>query len=401
METKRQWSDSLRYIALTGMIILMIVLFFFARGSLNLILAAGFIAYILSPLVRFEVNVLRFKKGLAVFMAYLILVVLLLLIISLVLPFITDRIQLFLATDWPMVIQSIDNWLSDIILELDVNQPKIGGFELDLSVPLIELRKMINSFDISKINVSSVVPDLSSMLHSVISVSANVVTTIFNALIAVITTVMASIHFCNDGWKLKTWIQNQFTEAYRPEISELIHRLGRVWNNFFVGELKLMFSIGLITFLVCAGLGLRWALVLGIIAGLLEIIPNIGPIIACIPAILSALIFGSQWIPLDNFLMALVVIGAYLLIQQMENILIVPRVMSNALNIHPVIVILGILILSSRLGLFGALFAAPLIGLMKEVLSYIFCKIRKEDPYPELYHLPELNFEIENGKIIQ
>ncbi len=123
-----------------------------------------------------------------------------------------------------MVIQSIDNWLSDIILELDVNQPKIGGFELDLSVPLIELRKMINSFDISKINVSSVVPDLSSMLHSVISVSANVVTTIFNALIAVITTVMASIHFCNDGWKLNTWIPKSIHGGYRPEISELIHR---------------------------------------------------------------------------------------------------------------------------------------------------------------------------------
>jgi predicted PurR-regulated permease PerM len=386
--------------ALTGMFIFMIIMVSFARSSLNLIFAAGFIAYLLSPLVRFEVNMLRFKQSLAVIIAYLILVVLLLLTISLVIPFITSKIQVFLSTDWPMVIQSIDNWLSDLIMELEVKQLKIGSIGIDLTVPLIELRKMINSFDISKINVSSVVPNLSSMLQSVISVSANVLTSILNIFIALITTIMASIHFCNDGWKMKTWIPNQFMEAYRPEISELLRRLGGVWNNYFVGELKLMFSIGLITFLICSGLGLRWALLLGIIAGFCEIVPNIGPIVSCLPAMLSALIFGSQWIPLNNFLMVLVVIGAYLLIQQMENILIVPRVMSDALNIHPVVVILGILILSSRLGLFGALFAAPLIGLMKEVLNYILCKIRKEDPYPELYHLPELNLEIINGKNI-
>jgi predicted PurR-regulated permease PerM len=393
METKRQWSDTLRYMAVTGIIILSIILFSFARSNLNLILIAGLIAYILSPLVRFQVRILRFKKSLAVIFSYLILIILVVLLSSLVIPLITSKFQVFLSTDWPMVIQSIDTWLGDIILELEVKQLKIGSVGIDLTVPLVELRKTINSFDISKINVSSIIPDLSRMLQSVISVSANVLSTAFHVSIAILTTIMASFHFSNDGWKIKDWIANQFVESYRAEVRELINRLGGVWNNYFVGELKLMISIGIITFLVCTGLGLKWALWLGIIAGFCEVVPNIGPIISSFPAILSAMIFGSEWIPLNNFLMVLVVIAAYLLIQQMENILITPRVMSEALNIHPVIITLGILILSSRLGLFGALLAAPIIGIAKEILNFMMCKIRKEDPYPELSHIPELDFE--------
>jgi predicted PurR-regulated permease PerM len=142
---------------------------------------------------------------------------------------------------------------------------------------------------------------------------------------------------------------------------------------------------------------LHWVLVLGITAGLLEVIPNIGPILAVIPAVFSAAIFGSKWIPLSNFSIVLIVVGAYILIQQLENVLIVPRVMGNALEIHPVAVILGILILSSRIGFIGALIAAPVIGLLKVVLGFIISKLRGEDPYPELYLPKEEEAELANG----
>ncbi|OQA28079.1 MAG: hypothetical protein BWY58_00607 [Chloroflexi bacterium ADurb.Bin344] len=86
--------------------------------------------------------------------------------------------------------------------------------------------------------------------------------------------------------------------------------------------------------------------------------------------------------------MVLVVIIAYILIQQIENIIVVPRVMSHALDIHPVLIIIGILILNKKIGLFGALLAAPILGLLKVTLHFVTCKIRNEDPYPELYNPP-------------
>lgn len=196
---------------------------------------------------------------------------------------------------------------------------------------------------------------------------------------------MASMYFCMDGHKLGGYIINLFENKYQPEIRELMHRIRMVWDSYFAGELKLMLYIGLITFAVYSLLGIRWAILLGVIAGFCEVVPNIGPILAALPAFISALIFGSSWIPLNNVVVAILAVVAAVLIQQTENIFLVPHIMGNALELHPVVIIIGILVLSSRMGFLGAVFAAPIIALVKEILYFVLSKVKKIDPYPELY----------------
>jgi len=387
-ENNHQWSSPIRYMALVGLIIFIGAVVYFSQDTLNLIIAVAIIAYILSPVVNFFVRKLHMGRGFAVILSYLILIILIIVLLVLIVPVITGQIQEFLNTDWPTVINSIDSWLEGMIRQLEVQEVRIGNVKVDLSVPLIELRGKLNSIDIEDLNISSIIPDISSAWQSIISVSANLISRILGGLLTIVTSIMISIHLCRDGWKLKDWIVKQFPENFRIETDEFLKRLGNIWNSYFVGELKLMLIIGMVTFGVCTALGLHWALPLGIIAGFLEVIPNIGPIISCIPAIFSAAIFGSYWLPLDNFLMVLVVIIAYILIQQIENIIVVPRVMSHALDIHPVLIIIGILILNKKIGLFGALLAAPILGLLKVTLHFVTCKIRNEDPYPELYNPP-------------
>ncbi len=389
-ENNHQWSSPIRYMALVGLIIFIGAVVYFSQDTLNLIIAVAIIAYILSPVVNFFVRKLHMGRGFAVILSYLILIILIIVLLVLIVPVITGQIQEFLNTDWPTVINSIDSWLEGMIRQLEVQEVRIGNVKVDLSVPLIELRGKLNSIDIEDLNISSIIPDISSAWQSIISVSANLISRILGGLLTIVTSIMISIHLCRDGWKLKDWIVKQFPENFRIETDEFLKRLGNIWNSYFVGELKLMLIIGMVTFGVCTALGLHWALPLGIIAGFLEVIPNIGPIISCIPAIFSAAIFGSYWLPLDNFLMVLVVIIAYILIQQIENIIVVPRVMSHALDIHPVLIIIGILILNKRIGLFGALLAAPILGLLKVTLHFVTCKIRNEDPYPELYNPPSV-----------
>jgi predicted PurR-regulated permease PerM len=374
--------------ALVGLILFAGAVVYLSHETLNLIIAVAIVAYILSPVVNFFVRKLHMGRGFAVVLAYLILIILIIILLVLIVPVITGRIQGFLSTDWPTVINSIDSWLEGMIRQLEVQKIQIGNVGVDLSVPLIELRGKLNSINVEDFNISSIIPDISSAWQSIISVSANLISRILGGLLTIVTSIMISIHLCRDGWKLKDWIVKQFPENYQIETDEFLNRLGNIWNSYFVGELKLMLIIGIVTFGVCTALGLHWALPLGIVAGFLEVIPNIGPIISCIPAIFSAAIFGSYWLPLDNFLMVLVVIIAYILIQQIENIIVVPRVMSHALDIHPVLIIIGILILNKRIGLFGALLAAPILGLLKVTLHFVTCKIRNEDPYPELYNPP-------------
>ncbi len=385
LKSERQWSDPLRYMAMVGIGILLFAGIFIARSRMSLILIALIIAYLLSPLANFFMRIFRMKRSLAVGLAYLLLLILVIVILVLIVPFISEKIRIFLSTDWVTVIQKIDQFLEETIRELEVKKLQIGNIAIDLSVPLTELRKALSSIQATNVDLTMLSPDFSEILQSAVSVSASVIGKIFAVLITIITTLMASLHFCNDGMKMKKWIVEIFSPPYRREINELLTRLIKVWNNYFIGELKLMLIIGVVTTIVCAGLGLRWALLLGLIAGFFEVVPNIGPFISLIPAIVSALIFGSSWLPFNNFVMALVVIAAYILIQQLENILVVPRVMGEALDLHPVVVILGILILSSRLGVVGALLAAPILGLIKVICNFTLNKIRGEDPYPEIY----------------
>ena len=385
MENDRQWSNTLRYMALTALAIFIVLAVYFSRSSINLIMAAAMIAYVLSPLTNFQVEKLRFKRGFAVLISYLLLVVLVVLLFVLVVPQISQSIQNFMNTDWPTTLDSIDEWLAEAIRNLEVNKPNLGGVVIDLTVPLTELRNTISDLEVSTFDVASLTPDFASIWQSIVSVGANLVSTLMGVILASITTVMASIHFCRDGWKLGPFLVSIFPQVYQPEIREWISRLGRVWNNYFVGQIKLMLFIGVGTFLITSFLGMKWAVLLGFIAGFLEIIPNIGPIIAAIPAILSAAIFGSSWIEVDRLLLILIVIAAYTLIQQLENVIVVPRIMGKAMELHPVLIILGVLILSSRMGILGALLASPILGILKVALHFVISKIKKEDPYPELY----------------
>lgn len=377
----RTWSSPLRYIILVFVVILSAVILFQLKDNLSLLVISLSISFILMPVIGFFQKRLRLPRSLAVLISYVLGIALLVILIRLIIPSLIERVSDFLNRDWPAVFNDVDKWLADIIVEAEVNKLQIGGETIDLSVPLVEVRRWFNSLAEMKIDLSQLIDEWATILTSAFSIGRNV----FSTLLSFITAMMVSIHVANDGEKVRSRLVGLFKKQYRPEMDELINRLRDVWTEFFGGELKLMLAIGVITTIFCAAVGLRWAILLGIIAGCLEIIPNIGPIIATIPAILSAAVFGSSYLPLNNWLMIVVTILGYVLIQQIENAILVPRIMSEAIGVHPVILIIGILVLSGRMGVLGALLAAPLLGMIKVSGEYLFAKLREEDPYPKLY----------------
>ncbi len=380
------WTNGVRYIALVSLIVIFILCGYLIRGSLTLIILAALVAYLLSPVVRFFHTRLRIPRNLAIAIAYILLVFLISFAVSNIIPMITQAVRNFISIDWPQVLFAIEEYIEHLAEEIDTAKFSLGGFNFDFSAPLDSLLKSIHSLREESINIDSLIPDLSTTARQIFSISTNVFGQIMTALIMILTTVMASLYFCRDGHKVWNYVIDMFEEKYQPEISELLHRLRIVWGSYFAGELKLMLYIAVITFVVYFAMGLRWALLLGLIAGFCEVVPNIGPILATVPAIISALIFGSSWIPLNNVIIAILVVVASVIIQQTENIFLVPHIMGTALELHPVIIIIGIMALSSRLGILGAIFAAPMIALAKEILYFIIKKIKRQDPYPEIYN---------------
>jgi predicted PurR-regulated permease PerM len=138
-----------------------------------------------------------------------------------------------------------------------------------------------------------------------------------------------------------------------------------------------------ITTVACMAVGLPYAFVLGLLAGVAEFVPNLGPIVALIPAVLLALFQGSAFLPLSNFWFAVLVTGMYLVIQQVEGNLLLPRVMGSSLNLHPLVVLFGIIVGGSLAGILGMLLAAPFLATLRVVGRYIFYRLYDRDPFAE------------------
>ncbi len=136
-------------------------------------------------------------------------------------------------------------------------------------------------------------------------------------------------------------------EKLRRLVNQVDDKLG-MWLR---GQLLLMLVVGGLVYLGLSLIGIPFAVPLAVVAGLLEIIPIVGPIISSVPAILVALALSP--------IQALSVVFLYILVQQLENNLIVPRIMKNAVGLDPLVVILALMIGGRLAGPFGALLSVP------------------------------------------
>jgi predicted PurR-regulated permease PerM len=147
------------------------------------------------------------------------------------------------------------------------------------------------------------------------------------------------------------------------KVKKLIIQIEEKLGGWFRGQLFLSFVIGVLSYIGLIILGIPYALPLAVVAGILEVVPVIGPIISAIPSILIALTISP--------VLSAGVAAMYFVIQQLENNLIVPQVMKRAVGLNPLVVILAIAIGSRLLGLIGALLAVPIAVVLQIVVTEI------------------------------
>jgi len=145
--------------------------------------------------------------------------------------------------------------------------------------------------------------------------------------------------------------------------ARIVDKIEKRLGGWVRAELLLMLIVGLLSYIGLRLLGIEYALPLAIFAGVLEIIPNIGPFISAIPAVLAGLILGP-WT-------ALAVAALYFLIQQFENQFIVPQIMAKEVGINPLVVILSLIAGFKLAGVVGAILAVPVVLLIEIILSEV------------------------------
>jgi predicted PurR-regulated permease PerM len=186
-----------------------------------------------------------------------------------------------------------------------------------------------------------------------------------------------------DWHRVTAYFRSVVPPGYGRDYAGLTAELKRIWQAFFRGQVVLSLVIATTVAIAMAVVGLPNALLLGLLAGLLEVVPNVGPVVAAIPAVALALLQGSSWIPLPPLWFALLVVGIYVVIQQVENNYLVPRIIGGSVRLHPLVVLVGAIAGARMAGILGIFLAAPVLASARVVLAYIVSGFEETPPDSE------------------
>ena len=163
------------------------------------------------------------------------------------------------------------------------------------------------------------------------------------------------IYFLASAPAVRRWVDGILPTKQRGEFRRIEAEAARLFGRYIRGQLLLGLIIGTVSAIAYLVLGVPYAVFLGVLAGILELVPIAGPIVAGAVAALVSLT--------EPFPLVIWVILAATAIQQLENHLLVPRIAGNAVGLHPIAALLAVLVGVEVAGVVGALFAVPLTGL--------------------------------------
>ncbi len=208
---------------------------------------------------------------------------------------------------------------------------------------------------------------ISSQLSQLGAIPANIVlllAAILSNLISVFTVLVISFYLLLERKNLDNYLIGLFGEGNEQEARNFIDKLETRLGGWVRGELTLMTIIGVLTYIGLFLLGIPYALPLAILAGFLEIVPGIGPILSSIPGILLGLTISP--------VMAIAAASLYFLVQQVENTVIVPKVMQKATGINPLVTMIALAVGFKMAGVLGAILAVPIVIVLHVLVVEVF-----------------------------
>ncbi len=180
----------------------------------------------------------------------------------------------------------------------------------------------------------------------------------------------------NDDSKVRAAFFSFIPESYRPDVRCVLRIVDRLASSYLRGQALLCLAVGLMATIALLIFGIREALLLGTLAGILEVIPYLGPWLGGVLPVLIALAVD----PMKAVWIAVTFAG----IQQVENIFLVPRITGNAVRFHPAVVMVIVVIGSEVGGVWGVLLALPVSAIVRDVFRYLYLRTTERGATPEM-----------------
>jgi predicted PurR-regulated permease PerM len=352
-----QWSTFTRAVVAAVSLVLIGLFIWVIRPMIGPLIIAILLAYILNPLVRRVTIHTRLPHGWAVALVYFSCLTLLIVIPS---------------AFAPVAVRQLTR-LSTYLIGIEAELEELLANPIILFNQQIYLGQLLS--DLLRVTTESFTPAPEGALAVIERTSTS-----FAWLIVIL---VSTYYLLLDGKRLVAWLVRLAPEQAQPDLSRLISEIDVIWWAYLRGTLVLMLIVGITFMVVWTAIGLPGAVAIGLLTGVLTVIPEVGPTIAAILAVLVALFQGSDFLPMSNFWFALLVFGIYFVLIQIKSIWLRPRIMGYFLNMNEGLIFVAIIGAVVLWGILGALLIVPLLATLGSIAHYVRCRLLNLDPWPE------------------
>ncbi|MBE2223499.1 MAG: AI-2E family transporter [Anaerolineae bacterium] len=362
------WSTNTKIIVTVIALILLVAVTLRFTNVIRIITLAAIIAYLMNPIIAFVHKRTGIGRGVSVALVYLLLVVLVGTAVT-ILGAATYIEATSFIQQLPVLITDITGYVENIATQSD--PIVLGTF----------------SFSPAEINWEAIGQQVLGLVEPAAGKSYQILTSVATKTVGIVGDLffifILSIYLAAEIPKLGGYVMRVArTPGYQHDAKRLMQSFSQVWSSYLRGQMLLGLSIGTASWFGLTVLGVQNSIALGIISGILEFVPNIGPLIAAIIAVIVAFFQTTpNTFGLTSVELTLLVLVWMIIVQQLENNLLVPRIMGNALNLHPLLVLLGVLMGASLAGILGAILAAPIIATIKLIGLYVWRKMFDLPPF--------------------
>lgn len=306
------------------------------------ILISGFLFYCFKPIVTFLE-----KKGVSktwgATIVLLLLVGIVVVSISSIIPSLVKQIAALLKSA-PTFIKEVESWANEMS-----HHPMLQN---------IDFQSYLDKWNISIGNiVQTTINGVSLSIGLFVSSIAGIV-------MLVVTVPFILFYMLKDGHKMIPAIQKYFPEKHKGEMVDLLKKMSETIEKYISGQMIECLFVGVGTSLGYMIIGVDYAFLFGVIAGLTNMIPYIGPYIGLAPAVIVT-VFADPW----KAVFACIVV---LIVQQIDGNIIYPNVIGKSLDIHPLTIIIILLVAGNLAGLLGMILGVPFYAVCKTIFVYVF-----------------------------
>ncbi len=362
-----RWNSTFKtVIGLTVAGLLMALLIYF-RSIIGPLILAFILVYLLHPLAAFLNTHTRLSWRGAVNIIYLILLILLIGSLSLTGLAAVQQINSLIK-----VIEQFVNNLPSLLEKLSGQVILIGPYRIDLSqyTDLGQIgNQLINTLQL-------LISRAGALAGTLATATASTIAWMFFVLVI-------SYFILADAGKVPNVLDYVNIPGFSYDIQRMSRALGRIWNAFLRGQLTIVLLVMFSYSILLSILGVRYAFALAILAGLARFVPYIGPLVTYITMGLVTLFQGGNYFGLQPIYYTLLAILLSIILDQVYDNLVSPRIMGRSLGVHPAAVLVVAIIAANLIGLIGLLLAAPVLASVSLLGRYTLRKMFDRDPWAE------------------